>query len=128
MAMTSFSLLVLEEHLISLFQQGVYNLDKRRSNDLSVKSRWLLCLCLCSLAVHLFVYHTGNLNIPDRFQQFAEHRSEIDHPDYEQEDDLVPLALASANAANTLASKTLAANFLACARSICPLLPPPKAA
>ena len=102
-------------------------MDKRSLKNLSMKNRLLLCLCLCSLAVHLYVDHTGHLNILDRFQQLAEHRGELELSNYEHEDDFVPFALASANAANTLSLKTSAANFVAFSRSICPLLPPPKA-
>ena len=103
-------------------------MGKRISNDLSLMGRLLLCLCLCSLTIHVFVDLNGHFNSPGRFQPFAEHRGELDHSEYEHEDDFVALTLAFTNVANTLASKTLATNFPAFSRSIRPLLPPPIAA
>lgn len=100
-------------------------MGKRSLNALSVKCMWVLCLCLCSLVLHLLVDQAGHHSSPELFQQFAEHRGELDHSDYEHEDDFVPFTLAAANAVNTLASKTIASDFLAFSRSICPLLPPP---
>ena len=102
----------------------MYNMGRRSSTDLSVKSRLLLCLCFCCLSIHLFVDVSGHRNIQDLFQQIAEHRGELDHSDYEHEDDFVPFSLAS-KASNTLAAKAIAANLMAFSRSICPLLLPP---
>lgn len=102
-------------------------MGKSSLNALSMKSMLVLSLCLCSLAIHLFVDQAGHHSRPNLFQQFAEHRAELEHTDYEHEDDFVPFALESANAANQSASKTIAANFLAFSRSLSPLLPPPIA-
>ena len=90
-----------------------------------MKYRLLLYLCLCSLSIHLFVDVSGHLNIQEFFQQFVEHRGELDHSDYTHEDDFVPFSLASTNAPNALASNPITINFHADSRSICPLLPPP---
>jgi len=103
-------------------------MDKSNSNNLSMKCRLALCLFLCSLAVHQFVDFSGHFNSPSSFQPFAEHKGELDHSEYEHEDDFVPFGLLSATDANTLGSKTIAANSLAFSRSNRPLLPPPIAA
>ena len=104
-------------------------MGKSRSNDLSSITLLFLYLCLCSLVIHVFVDHTSHANSLNRFRQVTEHGGVLDLSDFhEDEDDLIPFALASANTAKTLGLETIAANFLAFSRSIYPLLPPPKVA
>ena len=100
-------------------------MGKRISNDLSLMGRLLLCLCLCSLTIHVFVDLNGHFNSPGRFQPFAEHRGELDHSEYEHEDDFIPFGLLSVTDANPFGSKTISANCLVFSQSIPPLLPPP---
>ena len=100
-------------------------MGKRKSNDLSMKCRLVLCLFLCSLAIHQLVDFSGHFNSSSRFQLFVEHRGELDHSEYEHEDDFIPFGLLSVTDANPFGSKTISANCLVFSQSIPPLLPPP---
>ena len=102
------------------------DIGKSGSKALFLATELFLWLYVCDLIVHMFTAHAGYIIYPDR--QTAEHRESLDHSDVlEDEDNFIPLALESANAAISFDPKTNAANFLASSRSISPLLPPPKA-